>query len=170
MTLEEARRVDPEAEVGGEVRTVRTPIRSGASPRKPPSRSFFRRCARPSARRSIQRVFRPRWRAGELHDQARRRSGPDRRSGQDRGPIAEEGAVQAESFSVGERVRCVIKASKEPGNRRRQRVARRAGTGDAAVRAGSAGDLRRHCHHQGMCAGSRRAHQDCGAEPRSGRR
>ena len=50
--------------------------------------------------------------------------------------------------------------------RGRDRFARRAGAGDAPVRAGSSGDLRQHRGHQGLRAGSRRADQDRRVQPR----
>ena len=48
---------------------------------------------RSRAREYFHRVLRPRRRAGQLHHQARRRSGLGRRPGQDRSSSAEEGAV-----------------------------------------------------------------------------
>ncbi len=58
-----------------------------------------------------------------------------------------------ESYSVGDRVRCVIKlvdkSSKGPG---RGGFARRARAGDAPVRTGSARDLRRHGGRSSGCA------------------
>ena len=93
--------------------------------------------------------------------------GPGRRPGQDRGAAAEEGAIEARKFQRG-RPHPLRDQERGKGRqeRGRDRVARRAGAGDAPVRTGSAGDLRQHGDHQRLRARSRRAHQDRGLEPR----
>ncbi len=109
-------------------------------------------------------------RAGELVNcTIKRVEGPDYvlDLGKTEARLPKKEQSRLESYSVGDRVRCVIKlvdkASKGPG---RAGFARRAGAGDAPVRTGSAGDLRRHRADQRLRARSRRAHQDRRAEPR----
>ena len=119
------------------------------------------------ARKHLFRIFGPRGRAGHLHREAPGRPGSGRRSRQDRGPAAEKRAVQAGKFQRG-RPHPVHHQERRKGRQERgcDHLARRAGAGDAPVRAGSAGDLRQHRDHQGLRAGSRRAHQDRRLQPR----
>ena len=76
-----------------------------------------------------------------------------------------------ENFSVGDRVRCVIKSVEKAGKNAGVIVSRAApGAGHAPVRAGSARDLRQHRSHQRLRPRSRRAHQNRGFQPRPRRR
>ncbi len=71
-----------------------------------------------------------------------------------------------ESFTVGERVRSVIRTVEKGGQKRgRHRVARRPRARDAPVRAGSSGNLRRYGRDQGLRARGRRTHQDRRFQP-----
>ena len=169
MTLEAARKINPAAEIGvGSPHSEARPTLWDASRPRPPSKSSFRRFARPSGRRFIPSIpgawanwstaRSSAWKARTwLSIWARPKRGCRRKNSR-----------KLESFSVGDRVRCVIKSVEKAGkNAGRDRFARRAGAGDAPVRAGSARDLRQHRGHQRLRARSRRAHQDRRAEPRS---
>ena len=122
---------------------------------------------RSGARNGIPGVLGAHRRTGELHHQARGRSGLHAGSGQDRSQAAEEGAVASGRLQRGRpralRDQAGGQVEQGPG---RAGIARGAGTGDAPVRTGSAGDLRRHGGDQGLRARGRRADQDRGAEPR----
>ena len=94
---------------------------------------------RSRARKYFFGIFRPRGRAGHLRRQARGRSGSDGGSGQDGSSAAEKRAVEARKF---QRRRPHPLRDQERGKSRQERgrdcFARRAGTGDAPVRTGSA--------------------------------
>ncbi len=110
-------------------------------------------------------------RAGHMRDQARRRSGSDRRIWARPKRACQERAVALESFSVGDRVRCVIKIVDKAGKNAGVIVSRAAP--ELVMRLFEQevpGDLRQHRDHQGLRARSRRAHQDRRVQPRPRRR
>ena len=124
--------------------------------------------ARSRARERVFGIFGPRRRTGHLRGQAHRRSGPDVRTwARPKRGCSRKSNRKLESFSVGDRIAL---RDQERGKGRQERgrdyFARRAGAGDAPVRAGSAGDLRQHGGHQRLRARSRRAHQDRRLQPR----
>ena len=120
MTLAEALRLDPKAEIGTVIalRQVR-PTRWAASPRRPPNRSSFRKCAKPSAKPFIANIptawanwLTPRSSASKVWIWSSIWARPKPVC-----PSANSRALKA--ISVGDRVRCVIKivdkSAKGPG-------------------------------------------------------
>ena len=167
ISLEDARAINPDAGAGW-----RNPLRQahrGAGPHLRADRQAgdSAKGARSRAREYLLRIFGPRGRTGHLRRQARGGPGPGGRPGQDRGAAAEERAVEARKLQRG-RPHPLRHQERGEGRqeRGRDRFARRAGAGDAPVRTGSSGNLRQHGGDQGLRAGSRRAHQDRGLQPR----
>ena len=75
MTLAEARRINPEAEIGSEIRIPKKTDSAGAHFGADRQAGDFPKGARGRARDRLSRILRPRRRTGELHHQARGRSG-----------------------------------------------------------------------------------------------
>ena len=167
MTLEEARQINPEADVGSEIRIQKPTDALGRISAQTAKQVIFQK-VREAERETVFQEYSGR--VGELVNcTVKRIEGPDLilDLGKTEARLPKKEQSRLESFRVGDRVRCVIrlvdKSSKGPGV---SGVARGAGAGDAPVRAGSAGDLRQHGDHQRLRARSRRAHQDRRAEPR----
>ena len=158
-------RLDPAAQVGTEIRIPKGTESLGRISAQTAKQVILQKVREAERETIYTRILRPRRRAGELHRQARSKVRTlicDLGKTEARLPKKEQSRL--ESFTVGERVRCVIKSVDKAGkNAGRDRLARRAGAGHAPVRAGSAGDLRQHGRHQGLRPRSRRAHQDRGA-------
>ena len=145
MTLDEARRIDPEAEIGVGNPHPEDHRRAGPHFGADGQAGDFPEGARSRARDGIQGILRARRRTGELHGEAHGRSGLHAGSGQDRSAAAEERAVAPGELQRGRpralRDQAGGQVEQEPG---RDCFARGAGAGDAPVRTGSAGDLRQH--------------------------
>ena len=127
--------------------------------------------ARGRAREHLRRVQPADRRGGERHDQAVRERRHHPRAGAHRGGAAAQGAV----------ARRELRAGRPDPRRHPARQPEREGTADRpvahrrrpahqAVRAGSAGDLRRHGRHQGRRARGGRPRQGGGLLPRARRR
>ena len=92
-------------------------------------------------------------RARQLHGKADRRAGLVCDLGKTEARLPKKEQSKLESFTVGERVRCVIKSVDKAGkNAGCDSVPRSAGTRDEAFRAGGAGDLRQYGCDQGLRA------------------
>ena len=162
VTLDDARKIDPNAEIGGELqhpegdrRNSRTHCRAACQASDLPEG------ARSRARHGLQRVHRPRGRNCERHREAHRRPGCDLRHRQSRSAHAAQGAVAAGVLRH-RRARARGDCARGEGleGAAGGGFARGSGTGAASVPDRSAGNLRRHGSHPRHCARSRRAHQD----------
>ncbi len=167
MTLAEARRINPDAEIGAEIRIPKNTDALGRISAQTAKQVIFQK-VREAERETVFNEYSGR--TGELVNcTIKRVEGPDYilDLGKTEATPAQEGAV-----APGKLQRRRPRALRDQAGGQVQQgsgragVARRAGAGDAPVRTGSAGDLRRHRGHQGLRARSRRAHQDRGAEPR----
>jgi transcription termination/antitermination protein NusA len=143
MTMAEARRINPEAEIGAEIRIPKKTDLLGRISAQTAKQVIFQK-VREAERETVFNEYSGR--TGELVNcTVKRVEGPDY--------ILDLGKTEA----------------RLPKKEQSRLDARRSGVGDAPVRAGSSGDLRQHRDHQGLRAGSRRTHQDRRAEPRSRR-
>ena len=163
MTLQEARRIDPAAEIGPKSVSRNRPMLLGRISAQTAKQVILQK-VREAERETIFHEYSGR--VGELVNcTVKRIEGPDLvlDLGKTEARLPKKEQSRLENFSVGDRVRCVIKSvDKTEQERGRDCFARRAGAGDAPVRTGSAGNLRQHGDDQGLRAGSRRAHQDRG--------
>ena len=95
ITLDEARRIDPAAEIGSEIRIPKTTDALGRISAQTAKQVILQK-VREAERETVYPEFSgPRRRTGQLHHQAHRGSGPGRGHGQDRSPAAQEGTVPA---------------------------------------------------------------------------
>jgi N utilization substance protein A len=155
VSLEDAEKLQPGATIGDFIVDPLPRSSSAASPPRPPSRSSSRRCAMPSASGQYEEF---KDRVGEII------TGVVKRVefghvvvdlGRAEGVIRRDQQIPREVVRVGDRVRSLIlKVAREIAGRRSS-SARASRFHAQAVRAGSAGNLRRH-------------HRDQGRRPRSG--
>ena len=134
MTLEQARELAPEVEVGGELRFYKDTSPAGPHRRADGQAGDLPEGARGRARHRLPRVQPPRGRSAERHREALRAHGRHLRPGQGRGPHAQARAVAAGAVHRG-RARARGAAARGP---RRQgaagdRLPRRSGAGAEPV-------------------------------------
>ena len=139
MTLGEARRIDSGAEIGGEIRIPKNTEALGRISAQTAKQVIFQK-VREAERETVFNEYSGR--TGELVNcTIKRVEGPDYilDLGKTEAKLPKKEQSRLESYSVSDRVRCVIKlvdkSSKGPG---RAGIARGAGTRHAPVRAGSA--------------------------------
>jgi len=165
ITLGEALTIDPQAQLGGEIRFAKSTEALGRISAQTAKQVILQK-VREAERETIYAEFSGR--VGELVNCVIKRiEGQDLvvDMGKTEARLLKKEQSKLESFSVGERIRCVIRSVEKTGKnagwffRGRRRVR------TAPVRAGSPRNLRQHRDHQGLRAGSRRTHQDRRAEP-----
>ena len=119
MTLAEARRINPEAEVGSEVRIQKNTEALGRISAQTAKQVIFQKVREAERETVYQRILRAHGRAGELHHQARGRAGLRSGSRQDRSQAAQERTVAPGKLQRGRprplRHPLVDKSSKGPG-------------------------------------------------------
>ena len=170
LTLEQARALAPEVEVGGELRFYKDTSPLGRIAAQMAKQVIFQK-VREAERDTVFLEYNHR--AGEVLNATVKRLEPmdvifDLGKAEARMPKREQSRL--EQFAVGERVRVVLLRV----DRRGQGAAgdcepRGAGAGAEPVPERGAGDLRRDGDDQGDRARGGRADEDCGAEPRQGR-
>ena len=170
LTLEQARALAPEVEVGGELRFYKDTTPAGPDCGADGQAGDLPEGARGGARHGVPGVQPPRGRGAERDGKAAGADGRDLRPGQGGGANAQARAEPAGAVCGG---RAGARGAAAGGPRGQgaagDREPRRAGAGAEPVSERGPGDLRRHGHDQGDCARGGRADQDRGAEPRQGR-
>ena len=167
MTLVEARRIQPEAELGAEIRIAKNTEALGRISAQTAKQVIFQK-VREAERETVYNEYSGR--AGELVNcTVKRVEGPDYvlDLGKTEAKLPKKEQSRLESYTVGDRVRCVIrlvdKASKGPGvlvSRAAPELVMRLFEQEVPeIYDGTVVD-------QGLRARGRRAHQDRRAEPR----
>ena len=170
LTLDAARALAPEVEVGGELRFYKDTTPLGRIAAQMAKQVIFQK-VREAERDTVFLEYNHR--AGEVLNATVKRLEPmdvifDLGKAEARMPKREQSRL--EQFAVGERVRVVLLRVDPRGQgATSHRLARRAGVGAEPLSERGPGDLRRHGLDQGDCARGGRAHQDRRAEPRQGR-
>ena len=168
ISLEDARALRPDAEIDSEIRFPKPTEALGRISAQTAKQVILQK-VREAERDNVFSEYAGR--VGELvRSEVKRIEGPDLivSLGKTEARLLKKEQSKLESFSVGDRIACVIKSvDKSRQERRCDYFAGRAGAGDAPVRTGSPGNLRQHRgDHQGLRARSRRTHQDRGLQPR----
>ncbi len=154
ISLSAARKIDDNASLGSELREPKPTDTLGRISAQTAKQVILQK-VREAERDSVFAEFQGR--QGELVNCViKRLEGPDYvvDMGKTEARLPKKEQSRVETFSIGDRVRCVIKG-----------VARSTGTGHAVVRAGGSRDLRQYGGDQGLCPGTRRAHQDSCLQP-----
>ena len=171
LTLDQARELAPEVEVGGELRFYKDTTPLGRIAAQMAKQVIFQK-VREAERDTVFNEYAHR--AGEILTATVKRLEPmdvifDLGKTEARMPKREQSRL--EQFAVGERVRVVLlrvdRAAKGP-----QVIVSRAAPAlvQSLFQSRGAGDLRRHGDDSRDCPRGGRAQQDCGDEPRQGRR
>ena len=169
ISLTDARKRQPDVEVGGEITEAKPTDVLGRIAAQTAKQVILQK-VREAERDTIYNEFHTR--VGELiNSVVKRMEGPDIivDMGRTEARLPKREQSRLEAYNVGDRLRVTIRAveraAKGPAS---GGFARGSRSGAAPLRNGSARDLRRHRADSRGGSRSRRAHQDCGGKPRQG--